>query len=55
MVGEQRVHALEQLLRLGARLALDGLGHHRGRGHRDGAAIALEAQVGDAIAVAVAA
>ena len=36
---------LEHLLDLGSGLALDGLGHHRGRGLGDGAALALEADV----------
>ena len=52
VLGQQRVHALEQRVDGGALLALDGLGHHRGRCHRDGAAIAFEAQVRDAVAVA---
>ena len=46
--GDQRVKALEQLPRLGQRLAAQRLGHHRGRCRRDRAAHALEGDVRDA-------
>src|SRR5690606_18009949 len=52
LFGQQRVHPREQRVDLGARPALDGLGHQRGRGHRDGAAVALETQIRDAVALA---
>jgi hypothetical protein len=45
--GDQLVEALEERLGLGLGLALDHLGHQRGRGHRDGAAAALEGGVLD--------
>src|SRR5919106_5180025 len=43
--GDQAVEALEQRVRLGHGLALERLGHQRGRGGRDGAPGALERDV----------
>ncbi len=45
--GEHVVEDLEELPRLGDALALDRLGHQRGRGGADGAAVALEADLLD--------
>src|SRR5579864_1012580 len=45
--GDQGVEALEEAPRLLERLAAQRLGHHRGRGGRDGAADALEGDVLD--------
>ena len=45
------MHPLEQRLRLGGRLALQALRHQRCRGLRDRAALALEAEVVDDVAV----
>ena len=49
IVGEQAVHAVEQRERLAAGLALDRLGHERGGGGGDRAALPLEADVLDAV------
>jgi hypothetical protein len=45
------VHALEQAIDVGPTSALDRLAHQRGRGHRNGAAVSFETQVGDLVAL----
>src|SRR6185312_2099062 len=49
--GDLAVEALEERRGLGQRLALENLGHQRGRGLRDGAAAPLEAHILDALAL----
>src|SRR6188768_1075259 len=48
-MGEHLVNLVEQVRDLGAPLALDGFAHERGGGHGNGATLAIETQIGDAI------
>src|SRR5579862_8079510 len=49
--GNDAVKIVEESLRLGRGFALESRGHDRGAGLRDGAAFAVEGEVGDAVAL----